>query len=101
MGVLVSFFILGFPIGLIIRGCYMAVNVAKFGGFADKGFYPQNKGEISDSITQNWTEQALECYRANCDCSKCSISKGNYSFACQMPKVLDALIEQIGRPSVA
>lgn len=79
----------------------MAVNVAKFGDFADEEFFPQNKGEISDSITQNWTEQALECYRLNCDCSKCSISKGRYSFACQMPKVLEILVNIAGKPSTA
>ncbi|HNW25460.1 MAG TPA: hypothetical protein PLG15_00630 [Candidatus Gastranaerophilaceae bacterium] len=79
----------------------MAVNVAKFSDFAEEEFFPQNKGEISDSITQNWTEQALECYRLNCDCSKCSISKGQYSFACQMPKVLELLVSIAGKPSVA
>jgi len=65
---------------------------------ADNEFYPQNKGEISDSITQNWTEQALECYRLQCNCSICSISKGEYSFACQMPKILEMLITASGRP---
>lgn len=61
-------------------------------------FYPQNNGEISDSITQNWTEQAIECYKLNCDCSQCSVAKGNYSFVCQMPKVLDVLIKSVGNP---
>ena len=79
----------------------MAVNVAKFSDFSDEEFFPQNKGEISDSITQNWTEQALECYRLKCDCSKCSISKGHYSFACQMPKVLEILVNIAGKPSAA
>lgn len=64
----------------------------------EEEFYPQNNGEISDSITQNWTEQAIECYKLNCDCSQCSVSKGNYSFACQMPKVLDVLIKSAGNP---
>lgn len=77
----------------------MALNATKFGEFLEEEFYPQNKGEISDSITQNWTEQAIECYRLNCDCSQCSVSKGNYSFVCQMPKVLDVLIKSIGRPA--
>ncbi|MFA7658159.1 MAG: hypothetical protein WCY19_01860 [Candidatus Gastranaerophilaceae bacterium] len=76
----------------------MAVNALKIGDFAEGEFYPQNNGEISDSITQNWTEQALECYRLNCNCANCSISKGSYSFACQMPKVLDVLIKSLGRP---
>lgn len=90
----------------------MAVNAAKLENFADKNvetskfysidneFYPQNNGEISDSITQNWTEQALECYNLGCDCSRCSISKGQYSFVCQMPKILDVLINISGRPVV-
>ena len=77
----------------------MAVNAAKINDFIEEEFYPQTKGGISDSITQNWTEQALECYRLNCDCANCSISKGNYSFACQMPKVLDILIKTLGMPS--
>ena len=77
----------------------MAVNAAKLSNFADKEFYPQNNGEISDSITQNWTEQALECYRLRCDCSRCSIAKGQYSFVCQMPKVLDILIHLAGKPA--
>ena len=35
----------------------------------NEDFYPQNNGEISDSLTQNWTEQAIECYNLKCDCS--------------------------------
>lgn len=77
----------------------MAVNAMELENLAGAEFYPQNNGEISDSITQNWTEQALECYRLKCDCSRCSISKGQYSFVCQMPKVLDILINISGKPS--
>ena len=65
---------------------------------AGEVFYPQTYGELSDSITQNWTEQALECYHLNGDCSRCSISKGHYSFACQMPKVIEALKLLYGEP---
>lgn len=64
-------------------------------------FYPQNNGEFSDSITQSWTEQALECYSIKCDCSKCSLKNGHYSFICQMPKVIDKLIKSSGRPQIA
>ena len=60
--------------------------------------YSPGNDEISDSITQNWTEQALECYYINCDCKKCSLSKGNYSFICQMPKVIDSLLQTVGEP---
>lgn len=76
----------------------MAVNVINVGDLSDSEFYPQNHGEISESITQNWTEQAIECYRLKCDCTNCSVSKGNYSFVCQMPKVLDVLIKSLGNP---
>ena len=62
-------------------------------------FYPQNNGEISESITQSWTEQALECYSIKCDCTKCSLKNGHYSFKCQMPKVIDILINVAGRPN--
>lgn len=70
------------------------------GFMEEKAFYPQTKGNLSDSITQNWTEQALECYRLNGDCSRCSISKGHYSFVCQMPKVIDALLLLYGEPKI-
>jgi hypothetical protein len=63
-------------------------------------FYPQNNGELSDSITQNWTEQALECYKLQGNCKNCSISKGHYSFVCQMPKVVEVLKSVYGEPTV-
>ncbi len=75
----------------------MAVNVVNVGGIVEDS-QSQLKGGMSDSITQNWTEQALECYKLNCDCSRCSVSSGSYSFACQMPKVLDVLIKTLGTP---
>lgn len=68
--------------------------------YTEEEFEPQNNGEISESITQNWTEQALECYQLGCDCSKCSISKGKYSFVCQMPKVVKILLK-MGKPTTS
>lgn len=62
--------------------------------------YPMTNGEISSSITQSWTEQALECYSIGCDCKKCSLAGGNYSFACQMPKVIEILINATGKPRI-
>lgn len=62
--------------------------------------YSPCNDEMSDSITQNWTPQALECYSINCDCKRCSLSAGHYSFICQMPKVIDTLIETIGKPKI-
>ncbi len=53
---------------------------------------------ISESITRNWTEQALECYRLNGNCAECSIRKAHYSFDCQMPKVVEILKMVNGTP---
>ncbi len=61
--------------------------------------YLPGNDEMSDSITQNWTEQALECYSINCDCKKCSLRNGHYSFICQMPKVIDTLLQTVGEPT--
>lgn len=61
-------------------------------------FYLPVNDEMSESITQNWTQQALECYHINCDCKKCSLASGHYSFICQMPKVIDTLLETVGLP---
>lgn len=75
----------------------MAISIKIVKDYTDEEFEPQNNGEISESITQNWTEQALECYKLGCDCSRCSISKGKYSFVCQMPKVIKILLK-MGKP---
>ena len=63
----------------------------------DEYYSPANE-EISDSITQNWTQQALECYENNCDCKRCSLSQGHYSFICQMPRVIETLVATVGAP---
>lgn len=55
---------------------------------------------ISDSITKNWTEQAIECYRLNGNCTECSIKKAHYSFDCQMPKVIEILKAVAGEPEL-
>lgn len=76
----------------------MTISIKIVKDYSDEEFEPQNNGEISESITQNWTEQALECYKLGCDCSRCSISKGKYSFVCQMPKVIKILLK-MGKPT--
>ena len=55
---------------------------------------------FSESITKNWTEQALECYKLNGNCSECSIKKAHYSFDCQMPKVIEILKLMNGEPNL-
>jgi len=54
---------------------------------------------ISNSITQSWTTQAVECFQLNSNCSKCSISEGKYSFVCKMPQVVEQLLSGIGMPA--
>jgi len=56
--------------------------------------------ELSDSITKNWTEQAIECYRLNGNCRECSIKQAHYSFECQMPKVVEILKALNGEPEL-
>lgn len=73
----------------------MAIN-----SYFDYDFVPQNNGVLSDSIMQNWTEQAIECYNLCGDCSRCSISKGRYSFVCQMSKVVKMLLKTLGEPQI-
>ena len=64
-------------------------------------FYPQNNGDISSSITQSWTEQAIECYSIKCDCSQCSLKNGHYSFKCQMKHIVEILLKTRGIPNDA
>lgn len=54
--------------------------------------------EISNSITKNWTDQAIRCYLSNGNCLDCSIVKSSYSFVCQMSNVIKILLDQIGPP---
>ena len=59
----------------------------------------QTNGTMSDSITQNWTLSALECYKLKSDCTKCPILKANYSFSCQMKKIVEILLKTKGLPN--
>ena len=61
-------------------------------------FECQTNGIISESIVQNWTLQALECYNLNSDCTNCPIKRANYSFKCQMKRIVDILIKTKGLP---
>ncbi len=61
---------------------------------------PDSSGveEVSTSITQTWTDQAIKCYLTNADCANCSIPRGRYSFECQMNKVVPVLLKTLGQP---
>ena len=58
----------------------------------------QKEDEVSSSITQTWTDQAIKCYVTNADCANCVIPKGDYSFTCQMNKVVPVLVKNLGAP---
>ena len=53
---------------------------------------------VSDSIVQNWTQSAIDCYQINCDCSKCQIALGGYSFKCKMKNIVEILLKTKGIP---
>lgn len=59
---------------------------------------PDESESISQSITQTWTDQAIKCYLTQADCANCVIPRGNYSFTCQMNKVVPVLLASIGEP---
>ncbi len=62
--------------------------------------YRSKKKNLSQSISKNWTDQAIACYKSNQNCAACTINSGNYSFICQMPKVIKSLLKEIGRPEL-
>ena len=67
--------------------------------FEEEYFVCQTNGVISDSIVQNWTIQALECYKLNSRCENCPITKARYSFKCQMKHIVDILLKTKGLPN--
>ena len=67
--------------------------------FEDEHFECQTNGVISDSIVQNWTYQALECYKLKSNCDACPITKAKYSFKCQMKHIVEILLKTQGLPN--
>jgi len=62
-------------------------------------FWAQRLDEdVSASITQTWTDQAIKCYLSSANCAGCTIPKGGYSFTCQMDKVVPVLLKNLGTP---
>jgi len=61
-------------------------------------FECKTNGIISDSIVQNWTPSALDCYKINSNCEKCPIAHAHYSFKCQMKNIVDVLLKTKGLP---
>lgn len=66
--------------------------------FKEEYFVCQTNGVISESIVQNWTLQALECYKLKSDCKNCPITKAKYSFQCQMKHIVEILLKTKGLP---
>ena len=59
----------------------------------DSMYTPQNE-KLSASIIKSWTPQAINCYKLNCDCTKCEISQLGFSFVCQMKNVVEELLKK-------
>jgi hypothetical protein len=59
---------------------------------------PEERELVSASISQTWTDQAMRCYMTGAHCATCDIPQGNYSFACQMDKVVPVLMDGLGQP---
>lgn len=83
---------------LLEGGNYMACGISTIAAEKVKYISVEKDSSLSNSITQNWTDQAIRCFYNNCDCSTCSISKANYSFQCQMASVVKILLDELGRP---
>jgi len=63
------------------------------------GYWEQSLSEdVSTSITQTWTDQAIKCYMIQANCQSCVIPRGCYSFMCQMNKVVPVLLKNLGAP---
>ena len=62
--------------------------------------YKSKRKSLSVSISKNWTRQAIACYKSKQNCACCTINSGNYSFVCQMPKVIKCLLKEIGEPEL-
>ena len=61
-------------------------------------FECKTNGIISDSIVQNWTPSALDCYKINCECTVCPIAHRHYSFKCKMKEIVEVLLQTKGLP---
>ncbi|MBY0449260.1 MAG: hypothetical protein K2X01_01365 [Cyanobacteria bacterium] len=73
-----------------------ALSVASYSATVEDILTPD--GDVSQSITQTWTDQAMKCHLLQGNCNECSIPKGGYSFTCQMDKVVPALFKALGPP---
>lgn len=76
----------------------MAKNMAVMPSGKLRFIDPEKDDNMSNSITQNWTDQAIRCFYNRCDCSRCSIYKSGYSFECQMSSVVKVLLDELGPP---
>jgi len=56
--------------------------------------------EVSTSITQTWTDQAIKCFLTGANCSRCIIPRSGYAFQCQMNNVVPVLVQQLHAPDI-
>ena len=57
----------------------------------------------SETVAQNWTQTAIDCYMLGCICSKCNIYKIYFlesGFRCRMKDCVIELVRRLGIPKV-
>ena len=55
----------------------------------------------SETISKNWTETAVDCYKLGCNCSKCNLYKIYFVhnvFKCKMKETVIELVRRLGKP---
>jgi len=56
----------------------------------------------SETLAENWTPTAVDCYKIGCQCSKCNLYKIYFSDGnkkCKMKETVIELVRKIGVPN--
>ena len=62
------------------------------------GIYEGNYS-VPDTVVRHWTQQAVDCYKLGCNCSKCNIPL-IMETPCQMKRSVITLIRLYGVPDL-
>jgi hypothetical protein len=57
----------------------------------------------SETLSKEWTRQAIDCYLTGCNCSKCTLYKVFFSkrnYKCMMKGTVIELIRKKGAPNI-
>lgn len=65
-------------------------------------FYKYNVS-CSETLSQIWTQSAIDCYKIGCNCQKCNLYQiyfNNTSTKCKMKDTVIELVRRIGAPEI-